>query len=85
MDTAGNIRTLFFERFAWSGASSAETRELKRLLAKRSTAEIHEAIRLVSHVGSIDGAEDAEAILYSLTEVQVLQLLTALRSVNGWD
>lgn len=85
MDTAEDIRTLFEERFEWAGATAVETRALKKLVAKRSTAEIYEAIRRLAGIDSIRGAEEAEAVLYSFTELQVIELGAVLRLVNGWD
>lgn len=85
MDTAEDIRTLFEERFEWAGASTSETRALKKLLAKRTTAEIHEAIRRHAGIDGIRDAEDAEAVLYSFTETQVVGFLSTLSLINGWD
>lgn len=85
MDTAEDIRTLFEERFEWAGASTSETRALKKLLAKCTTAEIYEAIRRHAGIDSIRDAEDAEAVLYSFTELQVIEFVSTLSLINGWD
>lgn len=85
METADDIRSLFEERAAWAGADASETRALKRALAKKSDADIYEAIRRHAGVSSIADATDAEAILYSFTELQVISFTETLRLVDGWD
>lgn len=85
METADDIRSLFEERAAWAGADASETRALKRALAKKSDADIYEAIRRHAGVSFVADAADAEAILYSFTELQVISFAETLRILAGWD
>jgi len=68
------------------GFSKKELSGLKRILAKRTDAEIFASICRLGAAGSSSAdINQAVGMLYSLTEPQLFELEGTLKLIQGWD
>lgn len=74
-----------YARATEAGFTQKELNSLKRVLAKKSDDQILAGIaKLSKWSGKID-AEEAVGLLYSLTDVQLIELEWAVKVADGWD
>jgi len=70
---------------AEEGFEKKELTALKRVLAKKSDADILEAVRRLSNSSGALEATDFIGTLYSMTLTQLLKLELTLKTIDGWD
>ena len=74
-----------YARAVEAGFTQKELNSLKRVLSKKSDAQILAGIAKLSGVRSKINAEEAVGLLYSVTDVQMVDLEWSVKIADGWD